>query len=85
MYAFIGDPTVMIVSAVLLVGTLFWTYRSFKTRKYGVMMLMGLIQVLLSPVFAYSIGPLVMGIGVVQLYMGIANIKRVRAMRHEEL
>ncbi|MBH0228905.1 hypothetical protein [Halobacillus yeomjeoni] len=47
------------------------------------LVLSGMLQTILSPLFAFTIGPILLALGLTQFYMGIVNAKRVKAVRHD--
>ncbi|ELK45431.1 hypothetical protein QRD89_07755 [Halobacillus sp. ACCC02827] len=72
-------PVLLLVS----IATLFASYFSLKSRKYMIFTALGMVQTFISLNFATTVGPILFGIGLIQFYAGLVNIKRVKAMRHE--
>jgi hypothetical protein len=73
-------PSLLLVTLATLIGS----YFSFKAGKYGLMMAIGMVQTFISTLLATSIGPILFGIGLTQFYLGIVNMKRVKAISHEQ-
>ncbi|CDQ19984.1 hypothetical protein SAMN05192559_10372 [Halobacillus karajensis] len=76
-------PWLMPSLVLITVATLIGSYFSFKAEKFGLMMAIGMVQTFISTLLASSVGPLIFGIGLTQFYVGIVNMKRVKAMSHE--
>lgn len=72
-------PSLLLIS----LGALVLSYVAFKSERYLSMTALGMLQTFISMSFATSIGPILFGIGLTQFYVGIVNMKRVKAMRHE--
>ncbi|WP_220127118.1 hypothetical protein [Halobacillus locisalis] len=73
-------PYILTLTLLTLIGS----YHSFKSKHYGLLIMIGLIHVVVSPAFSLSIGTLILGFGIIQVYTGFLNTKkRVKAMRHE--
>ncbi|WP_281975162.1 hypothetical protein [Halobacillus litoralis] len=72
-------PSLLFMTLAALAGS----YFCFKAEKYFMLMGFGMVQTLISTLFAGSIGPVLFGIGLIQFYVGIVNIKKVKAMSHE--
>lgn len=72
-------PSLLLVTLATLIGS----YFSFKAEKHGMMMAIGMIQTFISTLLATSVAPILFGIGLTQFYLGIVNMKRVKAMNHE--
>lgn len=74
-------------AAPLFVGiailSLIGTYISFKQEKYLLMMSMGITQTLISTFLVTGAAPVLFGVGLTQIYLGVVNVKRVKAVRHE--
>lgn len=68
---------------IILALTIFLSYHCFRGKKYNLLMVSGLFQIILSPLFAFSIGPLIFAIGVTQFYMGIVNSNKMNTVRQE--
>lgn len=72
-------PSFLLITLATLIGS----YISFKAEKYTMMIAFGMIQTFISTQFATSVGPILLGIGLIQFHVGIVNMKRVKAIRHE--
>ncbi|MCA0983715.1 hypothetical protein LCL89_06545 [Halobacillus yeomjeoni] len=68
---------------LIVVISIFWSYHSFRSKRYSMLVLSGMLQTILSPLFAFTIGPILLALGLTQFYMGIVNAKRVKAVRHD--
>ncbi|UOQ92962.1 hypothetical protein MUO14_21585 [Halobacillus shinanisalinarum] len=66
---------------IIFVLSLFWSFRAFKQKAYPMIIIAGMLHLVISPFFAYSFGPFMFGIGIVELYMGAINKKKARAVR----
>lgn len=69
---------------LLLCVTLIISYYTFRFRCYKWMILVGIVHICMSPLLTISIGSLIVGLGILQTYMGFLNSKkRMKAIRHE--
>ncbi|MFQ3546041.1 hypothetical protein Q7A53_18320 [Halobacillus rhizosphaerae] len=59
----------------------FSAYVSFRRRKYLYTMLSGVLQIILSIFFAFSIGPVLFGLGSLQIYLGLIHMKKAKPIR----
>lgn len=55
------------------------SYLNFKARVYFYVFIAGIINIAISSVFAWSIGPIMMALGVIQIFIGIINPIKVRS------
>ncbi|KHE67554.1 hypothetical protein [Halobacillus sp. BBL2006] len=76
MEALLGVTWFMPVLWVVFALSVFWAYHSFRAKRYGMVLLAGMIQIMISPAFAVSIGPIILAMGVTQFYVGIVNTKK---------
>ncbi|WP_226578091.1 hypothetical protein [Halobacillus litoralis] len=72
-------PTLVLAAIGCLIGS----YFSFIQGKHALVMGIGMVQTFISTMLAASIGPILFGIGLTQFYVGMVNMKRVKAIRDE--
>ncbi|MCA0969502.1 hypothetical protein LCM20_02710 [Halobacillus litoralis] len=64
--------------------TLIATYYLFKTKQYKWMFPIGLVHIILSPFYSITVGSLILGMGMIQMYMAFLNTKKpVKAISPE--
>ncbi|MGI8314112.1 hypothetical protein [Halobacillus mangrovi] len=61
---------------VMFALSVFWAYHSFRAKRYGMVLIAGMVQIMISPAFAVTIGPVILALGVIQFYVGIVNTKK---------
>ncbi|MGP4068339.1 hypothetical protein [Halobacillus sp. B29] len=62
-------PSLTIILLVTLIGSFY----SFKHQKFSLMIATGMVQTILSPLLPAMAGAVVLGLGILQFYMGIVN------------
>ncbi|UOR13041.1 hypothetical protein [Halobacillus amylolyticus] len=71
------SPLLLIIFAL----SLLWSFRAFKQKAYPMIIIAGMLHLVISPFFAYSLGPFMFAIGIIELYMGAINKKKAKAVR----
>ncbi|AKG04732.1 MULTISPECIES: hypothetical protein [Salimicrobium] len=66
---------------LVFLGTSYMSYQSYKDGVTGRQFTLGLLHLFISPFFAYSIGPLILGLGLIQIYMSTIQWKNKKAAR----
>ncbi|WP_079529611.1 hypothetical protein [Halobacillus hunanensis] len=68
------SPIMLVVFVVSLIGS----YLAFRQKSYRMLLVAGLLHLVISPFFAYSFGPFMFAIGIVEFYMGAINKKKTK-------
>ncbi|TGB05131.1 hypothetical protein [Halobacillus salinus] len=62
--------------------TLALSYYTFRNGFYKWMVLVGIVHISTSPLLTISVGSLILGLGIIQVYVGFLNTKkRMKVMR----
>ncbi|MDC3416558.1 hypothetical protein [Aquibacillus salsiterrae] len=67
-----GSLEFMVLLLVFGLNT-FWSLLNFKNKKYLLQVVSGIVSITVSAFFAWTIGPLMLAIGVIQLFIGAMN------------
>ncbi|SFG28568.1 hypothetical protein SAMN05216353_13225 [Halobacillus alkaliphilus] len=63
---------------IILLLTLIGSYYGFKHQKFSLMIATGMMQTIISPLMPAAVGPIVLGLGITQFYMGMVNLRRTQ-------
>ncbi|MFD2923984.1 hypothetical protein [Halobacillus naozhouensis] len=66
------SPVLLGIFAVSMFGS----YLAFKQKSYRMLLIAGILHLVISPFFAYSFGPFMFAIGILEFYMGAINKKK---------
>lgn len=66
---------------ILCLMNLFFSYHSFKKRRQVKTLVSGLINIALSTFFPWTIGPVLLAIGIIQLFISFMNVVKVQSAK----
>ncbi|SIS38367.1 hypothetical protein [Salimicrobium flavidum] len=64
---------------LIFLGTSYMSYQAYKDGQSGRQFTLGFLHLAISPVFAFTIGPIILGLGLIQLYMSTIQWKNKKA------
>ncbi|WP_347860752.1 hypothetical protein U0355_08540 [Salimicrobium sp. PL1-032A] len=66
---------------LMLLGTSYMSYQAYKENQSRRQFILGFVHLSISPFFASTIGPVILGIGLIQLYMSTIQWKNKKAAK----
>ena len=77
----LANELVTWVLFLVFLGTSYLSYQAYRDSHSGRQFLLGFIHLAISPFFAYTIGPIILGLGLIQLYMSTIQWKNKKAAK----